>query len=435
VTVSAWARRVGAGSLLLAVLAAPMPAGAGVEGSGELRLQAETLEVNDAGPLDAANTLVPGFVPIAGAGQRAEAQFRGTWHPAAMRPWLSALSADVLLATQRREGQETENDSRVNELYAASDFGAWQLTLGKRIVGWDVGYGFRPNDVVQQERRRTLLPQTPEGRPLLQLEHFSAEQAAALVWVNPGHAGEPPDEQRGAAENALAARWYARQGAADVHLFARWGEHTRASAGAALAWVAGDELELHASARALQHHDGWRIDAQAGNTPVPGNPWAQATLGGASQWLVGASWTGSLQQSLLIEYWIDGSALSDASWDRWQQRNDALAAFGASPGLPTGLVQATAANLAWQATPFDTPSLRRDNLFVRLAWQPDRWLLSADALITPADRGRIVTLGVQWQGDRLRLNAAWRSYGGPQDAVIAQLPQRRVGVLQASWSF
>jgi hypothetical protein len=88
------------------------------------------------------------------------------------------------------------------------------------------------------------LPQTPEGRALLQVEHFGAEQAATLVWVNPQHAGEPADEQRGAEESALDARWYTRQGAADWHVFGRWGEHTHASVGAALAFVATDELEL-----------------------------------------------------------------------------------------------------------------------------------------------------------------------------------------------
>ena len=131
-----------------------------------------------------------------------------------------------------------------------------------------------------------------------------------------------------------------------------------------------------------------------------------------------------------MEYWYDGSTLSDDQWDRWMARNRGLSAFGALPGLPAGLVQAAAGNLAWQATPFDTPNLRRDNLFVRLAWQPDHWLLSADALVTPADRGRIVTLGVQWQGDRLRLNAVWRAYGGPGELVVravAATPRRRAG--------
>jgi hypothetical protein len=427
-------RRASAAALWVAGFAGPTLA-AEAQASGELRLQGEATTINDAGPVAAANALVPGIVPIAGSGLRVEAELRGSWHPAATRPWLSSLDADVLLAANRPQGGPTDNASRINELQAASDFGAWQLAVGKKIVGWDVGYGFRPNDMVQQERRRTLLPQTPEGRPLLEVERFGAEQAATLVWVNPNHAGEPDDEQRGTTENALAARWYTRQGAGDWHLFARWGEHTYGSVGAALAFVANDELELHASARALQRHDGWRIDTQAGDGPVIANPWAQATLGGTSQWLLGASWTGQQQQSLLLEYWYDGTTLSDEQWDRWMARNQGLAAFGALPGLSTGLVRAAAGNLAWQATPFDTANLRRDNLFVRLAWQPDHWLLSADALITPTDRGRIVTLGVQWQGDRLRLNAVWRAYGGPANSLFAQLPQRRVGVLAAAWAF
>jgi hypothetical protein len=138
---------------------------------------------------------------------------------------------------------------------------------------------------------------------------------------------------------------------------------------------------------------------------------------------------------VLLEYWYDGTTLSDAQWDQWMARNRALAGFGAQPGLPPALVRAAAGNLAWQATPLDVPNLRRDNVFVRVAWQPDHWLLSADVLITPADRGRIVTLGVQWQGDRLRLNAVLRRYGGPAQSLFAQLPQRQVGVLAAAWAF
>jgi len=430
---SSW-RRGGAGLVLLALLSGTTLA-VELDGSGEWRLLAETRRINDAGPLAAANMRAPGIAAIEGPGLRAEAELRGSWHPAATRPWLSSLAGDVLLAEDHREGGPTEDRSRVNELHAASDFGAWQFGVGKKIVSWDVGFGFRPNDVVQQEQRRTLLTVTPEGRPLLQLEHFGAERAFTLAWVNPNHAGEADDEQRGALENALAARWYTRQGAADWHLFARWGEHTRASVGAALAFVATDELELHASARALQRHDAWRIDAQAGGAPVPFNPWSQATLGRTSQWLLGASWTGQQQQSLLLEWWHDGTALSDEQWDQWSLRNRSLAAFAARAGLPADLVSATAGNLAWQAAPFTAQNLRRDNLFVRLSWQPDHWLLSLDTLFTPADQGHVLTLGVQWQGDRLRLNAAWRIYGGPADAVWAQLPQRQVGLLAATWAF
>jgi hypothetical protein len=237
------------------------------------------------------------------------------------------------------------------------------------------------------------------------------------------------EARRGAGESALAARWYQRRGGLDLHGFGRWGQHTGASAGAALAWVVTDELELHASARALQRRDGWTIDGAAAGGLVATNPWRQATLGGASQWLLGASWAGTLQQSLLVEWWRDGSALSDAAWTNWVTRNQALTALQGPPAI------AIAGNLAWQATPFAASSLRRDNLFLRAAWQPDHWLFSVDALVTPRDRGCILTAALQWQGDRIRVNAALRAYGGPGTALLAQLPQRRVGLVAASWAF
>jgi hypothetical protein len=42
---------------------------------------------------------------------------------------------------------------------------------------------------------------------------------------------------------------------------------------------------------------------------------------------------------------------------------------------------------------------------------------------------------VQWQGNRWKLNAAWRVYGGPADALMAQLPLKQSGVLAATLAF
>ena len=411
---------------LIAAACVAAPAFAADDTSGELRLRWDARSANTQGPLADANTLAPNIAPITPSAAVAEAELRGRWR---------MLSANLLLSGEHLEAGSTRSFARFNELYASGDFGAWQMSAGKKIIGWDVGYGFRPNDFVQQEERRTLLSLTQEGRPLLQLEHFNAQTATSLVWVNPQRVRDADDEQRFARESALAARWYTRSGAADWHLFARVGQHTGASAGAALAWVASDALELHASARVLQRHDGWRNDRATGDSLVSANPWQVSTLGGTSQWLVGANWTGASQQSVIAEWWHDGTALSDAEWDAWNSRNAALVARGAQTGLPAGLLRGIGGNLAWQASPFAAQNLRRDNLFVRLAWQPDHWQFTLDALITPSDRGRIVTAGIQWQGDRLRINAAWRVNGGPATSVFAQLPQRQTGVIAASWAF
>ncbi len=399
--------------------------------SGELRLHWDERPASARGPLAEADALVPGIGRPTPGSWMAEAELRHT-----LRTRLGqqsfALGADLLAWHEQPQADATTTGQRshvrLNELHIGTDIGAWNLLAGKKVLGWDVGYGFRPNDVVQQETRRTQLSITPEGRPLLQLEHFDSDTAATLVWVNPQHLNAAPHATRRAQESALAARWYRRDGAVDWHAFARVGEHTRASIGAALAWVAGDELELHASIRTMQRHDGWRAAGLGASAVASANPWQQATRGGASQALLGLNWTGSAQQGLMVEAWHDGTALSNREWDAWTARNAALGGSRAPRA-------AVAGNLAWQSTPLDSPNLRRDNLFVRGSWQPGPWLFTLDLLLTPADRGRIATAGLQWQGDRLRLNASWRVYGGPATSVIGQLPQRGSSLLAATWSF
>jgi hypothetical protein len=394
--------------------------------SGEARAIFAAPSANPRGPLAAANALAPGLAPATPGSGTGELELRGQWQ---------ALAANVVLGHTWADGAHDSDTSRVNELHASGSLGSWQWSAGKKIVAWDVGYGYRPNDVVEQEARRTLLGTTPEGRPLLQAEHFGADDALSLVWVNPQRLDDAADTQRGAGESALAARWYRHAGAWDWHAFARAGRHTGASLGAAAAWVATDELELHASARAGVRHDGWVQAEGTGTGLVSGNPWHQGGMGGAGQWLLGGNWTGSAQQSLIVEAWHDGSAPSDAAWNEWARRDQALVQLGAKPGLPSALKTCIAGNLAWQASPFNGPSLRRDNLFVRLAWQPEAWQLSLDLLTTPADHGRVITAALQWQGDQWRLNAAWRSMGGPASAVMAQLPSQRTLLLAATRAF
>lgn len=405
---------------------------------GELRLVHEDRSPASTGPLAEANRLVPGIAPQLTSRSSAELEWR---QRADTR--LGPLPVSLALNAQARAQSDGGDPSsgataergglRVNELQLSADLGAWQASAGRKVVGWDVGFGFRPNDVVQQERRRTLLPTTQQGRPLLMLEGYDADNALALVWVHPLQRRDDfAPQARGADEQALALRLYHRAGALDLHGFARQGDHTGTSLGAAMAWVAGDSLALHASVRRLRRHDSWVIDANAaGNSSgqvLGANPWRQATLGPASQWLVGWQWTGELQQSLMVEAWRDGTALSTADWRAWGARNTALAASPAPAAARAG-------NLAWQASPLDSTNLHRDNLLIRLAWQPAGWQLSLDTVYMPADHGRHDTAAVLWQGDRWRLNAAWRQAAGPTDALARQLPARRTLALSAACAF
>ncbi len=436
--------------VLLAMLGAPLaglaqaqtsgqtPASAWADVGGELRLTHTAPQANPLGPLAQAHALLPSVGAPPAATDLAEAELRGRWR---------FLSANVLLNHERPKGDSSgpgHSQARFNELHASADLGAWQLSAGKKVVSWDVGYGFRPNDVVQQEVRRSLLTNTLEGRPLLQAEYFGAQSATSLVWVQPQHANQTDAQQRGAEESALAARFYQRHGALDAYGFARLGQHTGASLGAAAAWVASDELELHASLRWMQRFDGWQWAAGSSgaspNTTSPSstalasaNPWQLATQQRASQALLGGQWTGAQQQSLMLEAWHDATAPSAAQWRQWQARNAGLVELAGPPPA------AVAGNLAWQASPLGgvagSSNLQRNNVYARLAWQPEPWQLTLDALWHPADDGFMASAGLQWQGDAWKLSAAWRHYGGPRSALVRQLPSRQLGVLALSRAF
>ena len=162
------------------------------------------------------------------------------------------------------------------------------------------------------------------------------------------------------------------------------------------------------------------------------NPWSDATVRHATQLLVGGTWTNAEQLSVLAEAWWDGTALSNAQWDDWNARNRQLAGLIGTPAPAS----ATAGNLAWQASAFGASSnLRRANLFARVSWTHDKWQPALDLLYTPADAGRTVTASLGWQGDRVRVDTGVRLYGGPGDAVLAQLPSRRIAYVAATWSF
>jgi hypothetical protein len=392
------------------------------EVSGQLRGYWIGRQAADSGPLAQANALQAGTAAVDASTATLQAELR-----ASSRLGPVSLHANATAQVQHMDGAGSDTTGTVNEAYAAGQAVGWQWSAGKKVVSWDVGYGFRPNDVVQQEVRRTLAPETLEGRPLLMAEHFDADTAWSLVWVNPTQ----ERSETGAQEAALAARVYWRTGAVDWHGFARQGEHTGTSVGAAASWVASDALELHASLRGYQHADS-SVSTIKGNGLASSNPWRANLSDAGQQVLIGGTWTSESQISLLVEAWHDDTALTDAQWNAWTARNLALPVWLAR-GVPAAAV---AGNLAWQGKAFSVAnSLRQDNLFARLSWQWDRWQTALDVLYTPADQGLITTASLVWTGEHVKVEAGLRAHGGPDSAVLRQLPVQRQGYVVATWAF
>jgi hypothetical protein len=313
-------------------------------------------------------------------------------------------------AQSEGRGQGQVSQAGLDELHASLDAQAWQFSAGRKQVEWDVGYAFRPNDMVARAPRRPLLAWAASGRPLLQAEWYGAESAVSVVWVNPQGGGGEPDS---AQEQAVASRAYLRRGGTDWHVFARHGQRSLGSLGLALASVAHDNWAFHAS---------WRWQRSAPSRPA------------YHQALVGASWTHASRISVLAEAWWDGAAASPGQWQTWrlhQQRLQAEAGV-VQPQAPWALQKA----VAWKASmaAFQGENLHRAQALLRLAWDEGPWALSMDTLYQPADGGRSWGLAASWQGDHWRLDAAWRHLGGRANSAMARLPLRQQAQLSATWA-
>lgn len=325
--------------------------------SGEVRLAREFQTANPTGAWADARAHWPDRVAAPRHRSGVQVQLRGDARRRLDAQTGLGLHADAQTALQRTDGDANPATAgRVNELYAHLDLADWQLAAGRRIVAWDVGHAFRPNDVVQREERRPLLPTTPQGRAVVQVEQFDADSATSVVAVEP---------QDTADVRGLALRHFRRLGTLDGYLHADWRQDSRTSVGAALAWVASEAVALHASTRWQPHR-------------------------ARHQSLADLSWTGGPDLTLLAEVWHDGAA---------------------------------------------TPDAARRNVYLRASRKIDAWEPALDLQWQPRDGGRSVGASLRWQGDRWRVDAAWRLLAGPQGAAMRQGPLRHSGAMAATLAF
>lgn len=223
---------------------------------------------------------------------------------------------------------------RLNELSYDRALGSGFLTVGKKVMGWDVGYAFRPLDVVQREDRRALNPMALEGIPLLAWERFDADSATTIVWANPAR-GRASSASRQRDDEAIAVRHYRQRGSRDEYMVLRTSQRNGIEAGASFSQVAGDSLEVHASVL-----------------------WQQKPARGGKA-LAGFTWTTESKLSIIGEAWTDRTAQPG------QQRNRMLRASQYLDDVEI------AADVLWQ------PQTGSRIGTVSASWKTGPWVLSA----------------------------------------------------------
>lgn len=263
----------------------------------------------------------------------ARAQFGTQSLQAGELRWQDGPLRSVLTAT-RIDGHDVR--LHLNDLTYDAPLAGGFITAGKKVMSWDVGYAFRPLDVLQREDRRALNPLALEGIPMLAWERFDADSATTIAWANPGR-GQSAGAQRD--DEAIAIRQYRQRGARDEYAVLRLSRRNGIEAGASFSQVAGDGLELHASLL-----------------------WQQRPAHGGKA-LAGFTWTTESKVSVLGEAWTDRSAMPG------QRHNRLLRASQYVDDVEIS------ADVLWQPHSGRMPGSRIGT--ISAGWKTGPWLLAA----------------------------------------------------------
>jgi hypothetical protein len=342
-----------------------------------------------------------------------------------LRAQEGGFNAQGIMRQRVAEGSRPEYHGIANQFYYDGQLSpslGW--TAGKKVLTWGVGFAFKPLDVVQREDRRAVDAPPLVGQPLAVVERFTATDALTLAWVRPGQGRGDSD----ADDPALALHGYRLAGADDYHAVTRLSRRRGFEAGVGTTHVIGDEWSIYAAALYSQRYR-LRLNRllDNGGLLAGADPTAEASRHDSLKAVAGGQWTGESGWTMLVEAWYDGDAYRRADWQRLDTltaRQRAAAAF--APGT------AIDGNIAWSSQAYLTTNLLRENLLARLSYDDrDGFKPYAELLLTPSDRGLVMTVGASLEGNRQRLSVALRQLGGAADSAYGQAPIRRL--LWAEW--
>ncbi len=308
------------------------------------------------------------------------------------------------------DNAQSSSKGSMLEAYFSTSWNNIDFSLGKKIISWGTGYGFRPTDVIFNQDLQSTSKETFEGVPQFSLNYYLDMGEIALVAV--------PDSYQG---DMLFGRYFESFEQYDLQLLAGYSQQRGTQLGAAGVWIVNDSLALHFDATLSEKYQKEVNSLINSNSTLPlanNNPFVSKEYQAAVRSLVGLNYSWGENNNIIVEYWYDDFAYSKTQWQDLihlaEKQRQLL-----SSNIPA---QAVYGNLAWNLQAMQSIYLLQHNLFLLWSQQgDDGWLPSLSVLYAPEDGGVINTLELSNNLDWMQINIGYRHFGGKADSVYAQL--------------
>jgi hypothetical protein len=341
------------------------------------------------------------------------------------------------LATTRHTLEKSKKPNYqflLNELYLDFTFLDEDFSVGKKILSWGVGFGFRPLDVLQRENRRRLYLDTLEGIPSLIWEKFTESGALTLVIANPVRKEKNTTIKSDIKTESIALKYYQLLGDTDLQAVMRWSKVNHFETGSGFTRILNDQMEWHASLLYQQRYLQPINPLASETTTLLANddPIKNKHFEDGIKTLLGFSWTSDNHWSTLVEAWYDKAAYSSSQWQSMINLTHNQRALIGQTDIPEAAIFG---NIAFSSQLFAQTNLLQQNLLVRVSHDSTSFNQSLDFLYTPQDDGWVTTLNFGYSGNAHKIDFSLRYFGGNDNTAYKQLPQQVAALIGWQWAF
>lgn len=322
------------------------------------------------------------------------------------------------------DGREIEDDGVLNEVYY--DFAAKGLdfTVGKKVLSWGVGYGYRPLDLIQQENRRELIFQNLEGVTLGSAAFFTGNTAISFLVANRTLISESKYQ----ADNYEAAiKLYSLFNDWDLHGVVHYSETFGATLGLGFATVLSEGFELHASSTyRSRYHKSINALTESNEILAQADPIYEKDFNDCINAILGFTWTFQSRITIIGEAWHNCTAYTYSEWAAMRDLTKRQQTLLANPPLPAP--QDVIENqIQGNQRYFSQSNIMQNNLFARLSYDGEKTDPALDLLVTPDDGGIVLSISIEHEArQNILLFAGARYFTGSSESVFNQLSEQSI---------
>ena len=341
------------------------------------------------------------------------------------------LNFAVSLNYHDLDGGEAQFEGKIHELYFEKSIYELEISMGKKIVEWGVGFAYRPLDIIQNEDRRKLLSTHDEGRTLISLEYFTSDSAWTFLYLGPDN----NESSLANMDEAFAVQFFTLIHSVDFLAILKVSEQHKLESGAGFKSVLNDQWAVYGSflyQRRYRQYLNQLLDVHTNFPIAAGDPVTLHSRQHGYKYLLGLNWVGISGWSILFETWYDNTARKKKIWQALKNLSHSQQALAESQ---PALIDAVNANIRASTRYFSADNLLEWNTLLRLSYDFSGQEIYMDYLFTPEDKGTVITLGHRLEGNRYNTEFSLRRFLGPKSAAYALLPQTWFMVFSFNWYF